>query len=125
PDSDAPPAPPSAAPTLPHASTAGAGNAQVTLSWQAPTSDGGSAITNYTVYRGTSAGGETLLTTLGTVLTYVDPGLANSQTYYFEVTATNGVGEGPKSTEASATPTAPPDATPPTITITSPTNNME
>ena len=66
-----------------------------------------------------------MLTTLGTVLTYVDPGLANGQTYYYEVTATNGVGEGPKSTEASATPTAPPDATLPTITITSPTNNME
>ena len=116
---------PRTTPSSPLGLAAVAGNTHVTLSWQAPASDGGSTITNYTVYRGTSSGGETLLTTLGTVLTYVDPGLANGQTYYYEVTATNGVGEGPKSTEASATPTAPPDATPPTITITSPTNNME
>ena len=116
---------PRTTPSSPLGLAAVAGNTHVTLNWQAPASDGGSAITNYTVYRGTSSGGETLLTTLGTVLTYVDPGLANGQTYYYEVTATNGVGEGPKSTEASATPTAPPDATPPTITITSPTNNME
>ena len=30
-------------------------------------SDGGSPITGYKVYRGTSSGGETLLTTLGNV----------------------------------------------------------
>src|SRR2546428_204472 len=116
---------PRTTPSSPLGLAAVAGNTHVTLNWQAPASDGGSAITNYTVYRGTSSGGETLLTTLGTVLTYVGPRLAKGQTYYYEVTATNGVGEGPKSTEASATPTAPPDATPPTITIASPTNNME
>ena len=41
------------------------------------------------------------------------------------MSAVNAVGEGPKSNEASATPTAPPDTTPPTITITSPANNTE
>jgi titin len=101
---------PRGVPSAPLGLTGSAGNARVTLSWQAPASDGGSAIKNYTVYRGTSAGGETLLTSLGTVLTYVDPGLANGQTYYYEVTATNGVGEGPRSNQASTTP-----ATVPTI----------
>ena len=95
---------PRGVPSAPRGLTGVAGNAEVTLSWQAPASDGGAAITNYTVYRGTSSGGETLLTSLGTVLTYVDPGVANGQTYYYEVTATNGLGEGPKSAEAAATP---------------------
>jgi fibronectin type 3 domain-containing protein len=99
---------PRGVPSGPLGLTGSAGSAQVTLSWHAPASDGGSAIMSYTVYRGTSTGGETRLTTLGTVLKYVDSGLANGQTYYYEVTATNGVGEGPKSDEASATPVAVP-----------------
>src|SRR5207245_1609993 len=36
-----------------------AGNAQISVTWQAPASDGGSPITNYTIYRGTASGGET------------------------------------------------------------------
>src|SRR5580692_599996 len=38
--------------------TATAGNAQVALSWTAPASDGGSAITGYEIFVGTSSGGE-------------------------------------------------------------------
>src|SRR5262245_30419687 len=38
--------------------TSGSG---VTLNWSAPASNGGAAITAYSIYRGTSAGGETLL----------------------------------------------------------------
>ena len=116
---------PRGVPSAPLGLTGVAGNAEVTLSWQAPASDGGSTITNHSVYRGTSSGGETLLTSLGTVLTYVDPGLAKGQTYYYEVTATNSLGEGPKSAEVSAMSTAPPDVTPPTIMITSQANNTE
>ena len=55
---------PPGAPTL---NSATAGNAIVALAWTAPTSNGGSAITGYKVYRGTASGGETLLTTLGNV----------------------------------------------------------
>jgi subtilase family serine protease len=83
-----------------------AGNAQVALSWSSPSSNGGSAITNYNVYRGTSSGGETLLATLGNVLAYTDTPVTNGQTYYYQVTATNSVGESSRSNEASATPTA-------------------
>src|SRR6266480_3319675 len=100
----APPSPPSAPQNL----AATAGNAQVTLNWQAPASDGGSSITNYKIYRGVAPGSETLLTTVGNVLTYTDSGVSNGLTYYYQVSAVNSPGEGAKSNEASATPSAPP-----------------
>jgi fibronectin type 3 domain-containing protein len=98
---------PATAPSAPQNLQATAGNAQVSLSWQAPSSDGGSAINNYNIYRSTSTGTETLLTTVGNVLTYTDTGLINGQQYFYKVSAVNGVGEGSQSSEASATPTAP------------------
>src|SRR5205807_2180696 len=102
-----PPAPPSA-PTTPAATTA---NAQGGRTWQAPGSNGGSPITNYKIYRGTDSGGETLVATIGNQLSYSDGGLTNGVTYYYQASAVNNAGEGPRSNEASATPTAP--ATPP------------
>lgn len=83
--------------------TAAAGNAQVTLGWSAP-ADNGDAITNYKVYRSTTSGTETLLTTLGNVLTYNNTGLTNGVTYYYKVSAVNAIGEGALSNEASANP---------------------
>ena len=59
-------------------------------------SDGGSAITNYKVCRGTAPGGESYLTAMGIGLTYTDTGLTNGVTYYYQVTAVNAVGEGPR-----------------------------
>jgi len=116
---------PATTPTMPRSLAAAASPNEVTLTWAAPVSDGGSPITGYKVYRATSAGAETLLSTVGVVLSYPDPGLTNGQAYYYEVSAVNAVGEGPKSNEASATPTAHPDTTPPAITITSPANNTQ
>lgn len=89
------------APTL----SASAGNAVAHLTWTAP-SNGGSAITNYKVYRGTTSGGETLLTTLGNVTSFDDTGVTNGTTYFYKVSAVNGIGEGAQSNEASATPQA-------------------
>src|SRR5256886_1920178 len=103
----APPPPPSP-PSAPTNLVATAGNAQVGLTWQAPGSNGGSAITNYKIYRGTSSNGETLIATIGNVLTYTDTAVSNGVTYYYQVSAVNNVGEGPRSNEASATPSAPP-----------------
>ncbi|HME51114.1 MAG TPA: fibronectin type III domain-containing protein [Candidatus Lokiarchaeia archaeon] len=87
------------------------GNAQIVLIWVAPSNNGGSAITNYRIYRGTSSGFETLLTTLGVVLTYTNTGLTNGQLYYYQVSAMNAMGEGARSSEASVWPQAAP--TPP------------
>jgi len=88
-----------------------AGDGQVSLQWQPPATDGGSPITNYTVYRGAAPGGELLLATIGNVTSHVDAGLTNGVTYYYQVAAVNAVGEGPRSAEVSATPAPPP--TPP------------
>src|SRR5207302_1470175 len=106
-DTAPPPSPPSAPPNL----VATAGNVQVGLTWQAPASNGGSPITNYKIYRGTASGGETLVATIGNQPSYSDGGLTNGVTYYYQVSAVNNAGEGPRSNEVSATPTAP--ATPP------------
>jgi fibronectin type 3 domain-containing protein len=89
------------------------GDSEITLTWKAPVSDGGSVIYNYSIYRGTSSGGEVFLTNVGNVLSFVDTGLNNGQTYYYQVSATNTAGEGPLSNEASSVPMTIPAA--PTI----------
>src|SRR5207249_4526267 len=83
-----------APPDAPTGLTATAGNAQITLSWAAPTNNGGVSITSYKVYRGTTSGAETLLTTggcsgLGAVLSCTDTGLTNGQSYFYKVSAVN------------------------------------
>jgi fibronectin type 3 domain-containing protein len=85
-------------------SSATAGSNSVALSWSAPASDGGAAITGYNVYRSSFSGGETLLVSLGNVTSYSDLGVVNGQTYYYQVTAVNSVGESVRSGERSATP---------------------
>jgi hypothetical protein len=72
-------------------------SSQVVLNWQAPTSDGGSTITNYEIYRGTLADGESFLTEVGNTLTYTDVSINPTISYYYEVVAKNSIGTGPKS----------------------------
>jgi len=96
------------APSAPQNLVATAGDGRVTLSWSAPSSDGGSAITNYRIYRRTSSTSQSLIATVGNVLSYTDTSVTNGVTYYYQVSAVNSVGEGPKSNEASATPTSTP-----------------
>src|SRR4029079_6079679 len=99
------PTAPATAPATPTLS-ATAGNGSVSLSWNAP-ADGGSAITGYKLYRGTSSGGEILWANLGTATSWTDTGASNGTTYYYQLSAVNSVGEGSRSSERSATPTAP------------------
>ncbi len=86
------------------------GNTQVTLSWSAPGNNGGSAITGYNVYGGTTSGSGSLIEAIGNVTTYTATGLANGQTYYFTVAAVNAAGAGANATEVSATPHTVPGA---------------
>jgi fibronectin type 3 domain-containing protein/type II secretory pathway pseudopilin PulG len=95
-------------PGAPTGLSAGPGNNSVTLTWTAPGSNGGSAITHYKIYRSTTQGLQGApLTTVGNVTTYTDTTATNGNKYYYEVTAVNTVGEGPVSNQASMTTGAP------------------
>ena len=101
------------APSAPQNLTATRGNHRVDLLWSAPSSNGGTAITSYKVYRGTTSGEETLLLSggcsgLGAVLSCADIALSNGTTYYYKVSAVNAVGEGAQSNPAGATPATTP-----------------
>ena len=92
--------------TIPGAPTIGAataGDGSVTVGFTAPTSDGGAAISHYTVTATDSTnaarGGETAT---GAASPVTVSGLTNGDAYTFAVTATNSVGTGPSS-GASAT----------------------
>lgn len=106
------------APMPPSAPTALAGDQLVQLAWAPPSSDGGSAVTRYRVYRATTPGGQALtkapLASLSRSTTsFTDLGVVNGTTYYYVVVATNALGSSQPSTEVSATPQAAVVVTPP------------
>ena len=92
------------APAVPMATSltsATPGDGSIGLQWSAPAWNGGSAVTGYNVYRGTSSGGETLLAQVGNVTSYTDATATSGTTYFYKVSAVNSVGEGPLSNELS------------------------
>ncbi len=72
---------------------ASAGDTSVSLTWNAPSTDGGLPITSYTVTGVTIAKTVQAASGSATMLT----GLRNGTTYWFVVTATNAIGTGPAS----------------------------
>jgi|GEM_PF-2007347 len=87
------------APAPPRALQSIGGDGQVVLTWEAPSSNGGSVITNYFIFRSTASGQESYLATVGNVTTYTDTSIVNSQPYYYQVSALNGIGESSLSNE--------------------------
>ncbi len=84
-------------PSAPTGVTAVPGKAQAIVSFTAPASDGGSAITGYTVT--SSPGG---LTSTGSASPITVTGLMNGTAYTFTVTATNFAGPGAASTASNS-----------------------
>ena len=83
-----------------------AGNLQVALTWTAPASDGGEAITDYTVEYSSNSGATYNWFNDGTstAVSATVTGLVNGTSYLFRVSAVNGSGTGPASATAGATP---------------------
>ena len=86
-------------PSAPNSVTATAGSSSVAIGWSVPSSDGGSAITGYNIYRGTTSGGETFLASLGLALQYIDWDVKPGTTYYYELRAVNAIGMSSPSNE--------------------------
>ena len=91
-----------AAPPTPTGLVATAGNGSVALTWTAST-----GATSYSVYRGTTSGGEgTTPVGTSTTASFTDTGLTNGTTYYYTITASDSAGTSAHSSEVHATPAA-------------------
>ena len=91
-------------PSAPRNLLAEGGDGQVKLTWEAPASDGGAAITDYE-YRIDRRNPWTAIGSTDT--THTVSGLVNGTVYVFEVRAVNRIGRGRASNRAEATPEAP------------------
>jgi len=97
------PTAPAAPPAAPTGLQATAGNAQVSLIWNAST-----GATSYHVKRSTSNGGPyNTAVASPTATNYVDTTVTNGTTYYYVVSALNSSGESANSGQAVATPVSP------------------
>jgi len=94
---------PATVPTAPRSPSAGMNSTKgVNLTWTAPSSNGGSAVTGYRIYRSTATGTETFLIAVGNVTSYNDRATTSGVRYFYKITAVNAVGESPRSTEVNA-----------------------
>ncbi|MCU1357537.1 MAG: fibronectin type protein [Acidimicrobiales bacterium] len=110
---------PRTTPGVPTAVSASAGNGQVVVSWSAPASDGGSAITGYVVTPHVGAVAQTAVPFASASTIQAVTGLANGTTYTFTVAALNGVGTGAESDPSNAaTPVAVAPGAPTGVTAT-------
>jgi hypothetical protein len=103
--------------------TGTAGDGSVALTWAAPVSDGGSAITDYVVeYSIDDTTWSTFVDGTSALTSATVTGLANATTYRFRVTARNDVADGVVSTaSATVTPAAPTTTTTTTVVPTTTT----
>ena len=88
-------------PVAPSGLNATAGNAQVSLAWNAS-----SGATSYNVKRATTSGGPYTKVAGPATTSDNDSGLTNGTTYYYVVSAVNSTGESANSAQVSATPAA-------------------
>ena len=95
--------------------TPGPGLGQTTVSWQAPSDDGGVPVLSYNVYRGESPSTVTTLIGNTTTRSFTASGMANGESHYYAARAVNAAGEGAMSNTFLGTtfnvPSAPRSAT--------------
>ena len=90
-------------PGAPRSVTAQAGDAQATVRWAAPSSDGGGGIRSYTI---TASPSITPVTVSGSARSAVVTGLTNDSDYVFSVAAVNTAGTGSAASAPVVTPSA-------------------
>ncbi len=75
------------------------------LRWQFPLNNGGSAITEFRIYRSQSTGNGALIASVSSnTFTYNDSNLTNGTAYYFYITAVNNKGESERSNQICVRP---------------------
>jgi hypothetical protein len=95
---------PYAPPSAPLNVTAIAGPQRVTISWSPPSTDGGSQVTGYTVFRVLPTGSTPIAALSASALSYVDMNVTAGDTYTYMVAAANAAGLGLNSSMVSAVP---------------------
>ncbi len=113
-------------PGRPTSLNAVAGDAQVSLSWSAPTANGGSALTDYVIESSVDSGATWLVVNDGisTASSAVATGLTNATNYVFRLSAVNNVATSAvSSTSATVIPTATTTSTTAITTTTSSTSS--
>ena len=96
---------PSTTPSTPLLTSSASRYKGVKLSWNAPASTGGIAITSYQIFQGSTSGGESatpVAVVSGTATSADITGLNAWSTYYFTIKAVNADGSSPTSLERSA-----------------------
>ena len=104
------PATPGGTPDPPLNPNLAVGNRFLNLSWMPPADDGGFPVTDYAVYRGPGPSTLQRLAMTGNRTYRVDLGVTNESTYYYAVSATNKLGEGPQSPVVNGSPGREPSA---------------
>jgi fibronectin type 3 domain-containing protein len=100
---------PRTVPEPPRFVNASAQGARIVVTWAAPPSNGGAAVTAFEVYRSENGGSFTKVASLSNVTTFVDQNVTPGISYSYEVRARNPAGEGPSaaSTSVSIAPPTP------------------
>jgi fibronectin type 3 domain-containing protein len=105
-EASATPISPVAIPSAPSGLQAAAGDAQVSLTWNAS-----NGATSYNVKRANTTGGPYTIVGSPTTSSFTNAGLTNGTKYFYVVSAVNSTGESANSAEVNATPATP--VTPP------------
>ncbi len=101
---------PARPPSAPEFTSYSTGDSSVTLDWKDPEDLGGDIDITFNIYRGKTLDGLVSIMDGFEDFSFTDEGLVNGQVYYYAMSATNGMGEGPLSNPIPLKPLKKPDA---------------